>query len=137
VIGYPLCNYVATAIFCLIRLLFAGNQESYSPTYHVEIFDAQDDPIVPWSFSNEFFAHAVSAAKGGSIDRDEFKKMKAKKIFELGQRSWYVEWPTSNGLIRQEVLQYGVHDRIMMHPQIAMAVIRAFWSPDSLFPEQI
>jgi abhydrolase domain-containing protein 12 len=105
----------------------------YGPTYHVEIFHSQDDPIVPWSFSDELFEHAVSAANIGGMSRDEFEKRKAREIVDIGQGSWYVEWPTSNGLIRQEVLRYGVHDRTMMQPQIAMAVMRAFQSADPSF----
>jgi len=107
-----------------------------SPAYHIEIFHAQADPIVPWSLSNAFFEHAVSAASDSEVEQVEFEKKKAKKVIDMGEGGWYVKWPTPKGLIRQEVLRYGVHDRIMMHPHIAIAVQRAFQSKDSGFEDR-
>ncbi|KAF1835365.1 alpha/beta-hydrolase [Decorospora gaudefroyi] len=105
----------------------------HSPAYHIEIFHAQDDPVVPWTLSNKFFEHAVGATKQKRMHQVEFNKEKESKTVLLGEGGWYVEWPTPNGVIRQEVPRYGVHDRIMMQPQIAMAVMRAFRSKDSAF----
>jgi abhydrolase domain-containing protein 12 len=99
-----------------------------SSAYHIEIFHAQDDPIVPWPLSDSLFEHAVGAARYEETSQDRFREEKAAKIVDMDQGGWHVEWPTSKGLIRQEVSRYGAHDRIMMHPQIAMAVMRAFES---------
>ena len=105
----------------------------HSPAHHIEIFHAQDDLIDPCSFSNAFFEHAVSAASDAEVEQVEFEKKKASQVIDMGEGGWHVEWPTPRGLIRQELLRYGVHDRIMMHPQIAMAVQRAVQSKDSGF----
>ncbi|KAF2829383.1 alpha/beta-hydrolase [Ophiobolus disseminans] len=105
----------------------------HSPVYHIEIFHAQDDPVVPWSLSNMFFENAVRAASDVDLDEAGFKKEKIRKLVDMEEGGWKVEWPTPRGLIRQEVPQYGVHDRIMMQPQIAMAVMRAFQNKDSNF----
>ncbi|KAF2855637.1 hypothetical protein T440DRAFT_485748 [Plenodomus tracheiphilus IPT5] len=92
-----------------------------SPTYHIAIFHARDNPIVPWSLSDMFFEHAVNTASNSSFEKEGFEQGKVKK------------WPTSKGLIRQEVLRYGEHDKIMMYSQVAMAVRRAFESTTSTF----
>ena len=108
----------------------------HSPAHHIEIFHAQDDPIVPWSLSNAFFEHAVCAASDAEVEQVEFEKKKTSKVIDMGEGSWYVEWPTPRGLIRQGVPRYGVHDKIMMYPQIAMTIQRALQSKDSGFRDR-
>lgn len=105
----------------------------HSPSHHVQIFHAQDDPIVPWHLSNELFNHAAMAVKLQGTTANEFEKEKAKRRIEMGEGGWCIEWPTQKGLIRQEVPRYGNHDKIMAQPQIAMAVMRAFQNRDPTF----
>lgn len=97
----------------------------HSPSYQIQIFHAQDDPIVPWHLSNDLFDHAALAASREGMTKDDILKEKVKRKQDMGEGGWCVEWPTSNGLIRQEVPKYGYHDKIMAQPQIAMAVMRA------------
>ncbi|KAH5134496.1 hypothetical protein HBH70_142770 [Parastagonospora nodorum] len=101
--------------------------------YHVQILHAQDDRIVPWTFSNSFFEDAVRAAGHSQLGDEEFEEEKKRRTNQMGEGGWSVEWPTSRGLIRQEVPRYGEHDKIMLHPSIALAVIRAFQSRESNF----
>lgn len=108
----------------------------HSPSYHIQIFHTDDDPIVPWSQSNVLFESTIIAASEVKMNRDEFKKGKAERKVEIDEGGWYVEWSTSRGLIRQEVPRYGGHDRIMSHNQIAMAVMRAFQSREPIFKEE-
>ncbi|KAH7408120.1 Alpha/Beta hydrolase protein [Phaeosphaeria sp. MPI-PUGE-AT-0046c] len=108
---------------------------SYSSSYHIQIFHAQDDPIVPWHLSNDFFNHAAMAGSRQGMANDEFQEEKAKRRKDMGEGGWCVEWHTSKGLIRQEVPKYGNHDKIMAQPQIAMAVMRAFQHQDPGFRE--
>ncbi|KAH7076605.1 Alpha/Beta hydrolase protein [Paraphoma chrysanthemicola] len=105
----------------------------YGTNYHVEIFHAQDDPIVPWGLSNGFFECAVRAASHGNMSMEDFEKENARRRIDLDEGGWVVEWPTRNGYIRQEVPRYGIHEKIMAHPQIAMAVMRAFQYRDPMF----
>jgi abhydrolase domain-containing protein 12 len=107
----------------------------HSPSFHIQIFHAKDDPIVPWTLSNGFFEYAVKATCNISISQGEFEQEKTNRKVDMGEGGWSVEWPTSNGLIRQEVPQYGNHDRIMSHPQIAIAVMKAFQNRDPKFRE--
>ncbi|KAH9881940.1 hypothetical protein J1614_001111 [Plenodomus biglobosus] len=102
-----------------------------SPAYHIEIFHAQDDPIVPWSLSNTIFQHTVSVANDMNIEKEVYGREKNKKIVDMKEGGWYIEWPTCNGLIRQEVPRHGEHDKIMTCPQVALAVRRAFKSTAS------
>lgn len=37
-----------------------------------------------------------------------------------------VEWKTKNGVIREEILKYGLHDVIMGNPTVSLAVMRMF-----------
>lgn len=99
-----------------------------APRYHIEIFHAKDDPIVPWYLSNEFFQCATAAPCDGRMSQIDIELEKEKRRIEMGEGGWAVEWPTARGLLRQEVTRYGLHDQIMAHPQIAMAVYRAFQS---------
>jgi abhydrolase domain-containing protein 12 len=85
--------------------------------------------------SNGFFEYAVKATCNISISQGEFEQEKTNRKVDMGEGGWSVEWPTSNGLIRQEVPQYGNHDRIMSHPQIAIAVMKAFQNRDPTFRE--
>jgi abhydrolase domain-containing protein 12 len=105
----------------------------HSQAYHIQIFHAQDDPIVPWSLSNIFFEHAVKASRDTAMENDEFEKQKAEWTVDMDDGGWAVEWPTVKGFIRQEVVRRGNHDRIMAQPQIVMAVMRAFQAQDVTF----
>lgn len=104
-----------------------------SSRYHVEIFHAEDDPIVPWGFSNDFFRHAVLASCDEKVSKEGFEDEKTTRRIKMGEGGWFVEWPTAKGLIRQEVTRYGLHDKIMAYPHIALAICRAFQSTDSGF----
>ncbi|KAF3022086.1 hypothetical protein E8E14_013605 [Neopestalotiopsis sp. 37M] len=105
----------------------------WAPRYHIEIFHAEDDLIVPWYLSHKFFECAVSASYDDektshiSIEQETIRRT------EMGEGGWTVEWPAEKGRIRQEVTTYGVHDQIMAHPQIAMAIYRAFMSTGHQF----
>jgi abhydrolase domain-containing protein 12 len=102
----------------------------HSSAYDVQILHAQDDPIVPWPLSNTFFEHAVKASRDTAMENDEFEKQKAEWTVDMGDGGWAVEWPNSKSLIRQEVIRWGDHDKIMAQPQISMAVMRAFQAQD-------
>ena len=102
----------------------------YSPSYDVEILHAKNDPLVPWFISNVFFKHAISTAIDTKIGEDDFDKEKRRRNIDMDEGGWYVEWPISRGLIRQGVMRYGVHEKILSHPQITIVVTRAFQSRD-------
>ncbi|CAJ2501917.1 Uu.00g047700.m01.CDS01 [Anthostomella pinea] len=57
------------------------------------------------------------------MTQDELRIQKNERKVDMGQGGWYVEWPTPKGLIRQEVPRYGIHDRTMAYPQVAMALL--------------
>jgi abhydrolase domain-containing protein 12 len=51
----------------------------HSPSYYIQIFHADDDPIVPWSQSNVLFESTINAASEVKMSRDEFEKGKAER----------------------------------------------------------
>ncbi|KAH9888736.1 Alpha/Beta hydrolase protein [Xylariomycetidae sp. FL2044] len=102
-----------------------------SSRYHIEILHAEDDEIVPRHLSDIIFEHAAKA--DAALEAKDFEQEKKRRLVQLGDGGWYVEWPTSKGFIRQEVVNYGRHDKIMAQPQTAMAIMRAFQSTSPNF----
>lgn len=49
---------------------------------------------------------------------------------DMGPGGWVVDWQTSRGSIRLQLLKYGVHDKLMAYPATSMAVLRAFQAAD-------
>ena len=96
--------------------------------YHVTIIHARDDWDIPWSHSETLFWHAINATvpKGKSLD--EIKSLMDKEKKPLGAEGWAVQRQTPHGVLRQEIVEYGLHDRIMSYPVVSRAVWRAFES---------
>jgi abhydrolase domain-containing protein 12 len=44
-----------------------------------------------------------------------------------------MEWRTENGVIREEILKYGLHDVVIGYPVITMAIMRIFEAADPSF----
>ncbi|KAI0841330.1 alpha/beta-hydrolase [Hypoxylon sp. FL0890] len=94
--------------------------------YHITIIHAEDDYDIPWTHSEEVFWHAVNASLPEGISYEELEKKKeASKSFR-GAGGWVVNWLASRGFIREEIMRYGLHDRIMSYPVVSLAIMRAF-----------
>ncbi|KAK3368341.1 Alpha/Beta hydrolase protein [Podospora didyma] len=93
--------------------------------YHIEIIHAEDDYDIPWSHSDKVFWHAVNATShvGTSFEDLETYKLDARR--DMGAGGWVVECFTQRGLVREEIVKYGLHDRIMSYPVVSRAVSRA------------
>jgi abhydrolase domain-containing protein 12 len=104
-----------------------------SPRYHITLMHAEDDPDIPCAHTESLFWHAINATRENGISLDMLEKEKDMKKTHLGEGGWFIEWPTTKGLIRQDMLKYGVHDKIMSYPAVAIAVLRAFQTLDPNF----
>ena len=94
--------------------------------YHVTIIHAEDDWDIPWSHSETVFWHAVNASLPMGISYEELEKQKAQDKINLGAGGWAVQQENPKGVLREEIVRYGLHDRIMSYPVVSLAVWRAF-----------
>ncbi|KAI3317447.1 abhydrolase domain-containing protein 12 [Xylariaceae sp. AK1471] len=100
--------------------------------YYVIIIHAEDDYDIPWSHSEQLFWHAVNASSPSSLSLSDGgvelkEERKGSKVVRGGEEGgWAVERQTKNGVIRMEIMRYGLHDRIMSYPVVSLAVMRAF-----------
>jgi abhydrolase domain-containing protein 12 len=61
---------------------------------------------------------------------EDFEKIKDKQKTPLGAGGWEMEWRGKGGVVREEIVKHGLHDRIMSYPVVSLAVSRAFHSQD-------
>ncbi len=107
--------------------------ETNSSKYHITFIHAQDDADIPWTHTEVLFWHAVNAALSTGISYEDLEQEKNEKRVDLGDGGWSMEWRTSKGLIRERILNFGLHDKIMSYPAISMATMDAFQAADSSF----
>ena len=109
-------------------------ERSGNDRYHITFIHANDDPVIPFTHTEVLFWHAVNATyASGSVSFEEFEREKKLRKTDLGAGGSSVEWQTERGVIREEILEYGVHDKIMAYPAIGIAVLRAFQAADPAF----
>jgi abhydrolase domain-containing protein 12 len=101
-----------------------------SHRYHITLIHAEDDPDIPAAHTESLFWHAINATSENGMSYEALETKKEKKKTKLGEGGWFIEWPTEKGYIRQDMLKYGVHDKIMSYPVVGMAVLRAFQAMD-------
>ncbi|KAJ8123541.1 hypothetical protein ONZ43_g538 [Nemania bipapillata] len=96
------------------------------PKYDITIIHAEDDYDIPWSHSEQLFWHAANASIPHGITFEELEKEKTASRVDNHAGGWAVERRTRRGVIREEIVKYGLHDRIMSYPIVSLAVMRAF-----------
>lgn len=100
--------------------------EASGNKYRITILHAEDDYDIPWHHSTIIFRHAINATSPQDMTDVEVAAIKSKSRKDLGNAGSVVEWKTSNGIIREEILKYGLHDVIMSNPIVSLAVMRIF-----------
>lgn len=100
--------------------------------YYVTIIHAEDDYDIPWSHSEQLFWNAVNASLPMGISYEELEKQKSLSKNELGGGGWTVHRQTGKGVLREEIVKYGLHDRIMSYPVVSLAVWKAFFNSNPL-----
>jgi abhydrolase domain-containing protein 12 len=116
----------------LIRHLDASKIDSQSRKYDISLIHAEDDWDIPWSHTEVLFWHAVNATlePTASLSFDELERRKEDEKTPLGAGGWEMEWRGKGGVIREQIVKHGLHDRIMSYPVVSLAVARAFHSQD-------
>ncbi|KAI1399824.1 alpha/beta-hydrolase [Hypoxylon fuscum] len=102
------------------------NMPGDASKYHITIIHAEDDYDIPWSHSEQVFWHAVNASSPEGIGYEELEKEKETLKVVRGAGGWVVDWRTAKGVIREEIMKYGLHDRVMSYPVVSLAIMRAF-----------
>ncbi|KAF3929126.1 hypothetical protein ABW20_dc0109699 [Dactylellina cionopaga] len=98
--------------------------EANGQKYRLTLIHAQDDYDIPWTHTPIVFWRAINATIPGGVTYNDLEIEKDNIKTNLGAAGTVVEWRTENGVIREEILKYGLHDVIMGNPIITLAVMR-------------
>ncbi|KAF2149578.1 alpha/beta-hydrolase [Myriangium duriaei CBS 260.36] len=80
--------------------------------YHITIIHAKDDYDIPWEHSDKLYWSTVNATLPQSASDEQLEDMKLTGRKDLGAGGWVVDRKTARGVLRQEITEYGLHDRI-------------------------
>lgn len=106
--------------------------EAKKEKYRIILIHAEDDCDIPFLHTQELYWHAVNATSSSGITFNDFQTTKRKSKKDLGAAGSVMEWRTETGIIREEILKYGLHDVVMGNPVISMAVLRIFEAANPL-----
>jgi abhydrolase domain-containing protein 12 len=100
--------------------------------YDITLIHAEDDYTIPAIHSDVLFWHAINATMNTSTPStfDDLEEKKAVDRVPLGAGGWEMVWRGKNGIIREQIVSHGLHDRIMSYPVVSLAVARAFHGQD-------
>lgn len=98
--------------------------------YRITILHAEDDYDIPWTHTPALFWHAVNASTKKGLTYEELEQRKESMRTDFGPAGSVVEWKTDHGIMREEILKYGLHDVIMGNPIVTLAVMRIFGHPN-------
>lgn len=99
--------------------------------YDITLIHAEDDYDIPWIHSDVLFWHAVNATLHPSSKTfDELETLKAEQKTSLDAGGWEMEWSGKGGVVREQIVKYGLHDRIMSYPVVSLAITKAFGTKD-------
>ncbi|CAM1506501.1 Fc.00g061420.m01.CDS01 [Cosmosporella sp. VM-42] len=93
---------------------------------HITIIHAEDDYDIPWSHSDVVFWHAVNASIPVGISYEDLEEEKLESRKTSGAGGWHVTRETSKGCVREQIIQHGLHDKIMSYPVVSLAILKAF-----------
>lgn len=112
---------------------FIQTSEKGGEPYHLTLIHAEDDSDIPYNHTEVVYWHAVNATVPTGISYDELEDEKAAKKTDLGSSGWSFEWRTKKGVIRERVVKYGFHDKLMGYPVTVLAILEAFQAEDPTF----
>ncbi|KAF1915795.1 mitochondrial carrier domain-containing protein [Ampelomyces quisqualis] len=112
----------------MVRHLDSTKISDRQRKYDITLIHAEDDYDIPWVHSDVLFWHAVNATAepSAAISFEDLEKVKTKQRTPLGAGGWEMEWEGNGGIVREQIVKHGLHDRIMSYPVVSLAVSRAF-----------
>ncbi|KAJ8111416.1 hypothetical protein OPT61_g5987 [Boeremia exigua] len=116
----------------LIRHLDSTKVNDRKRKYDITLIHAEDDYDIPTVHSDVLFWYGVNATldAASSMTFEDLEKKKSNERSVLGAGGWEMEWNGKGGVIREQIVRHGLHDRIMSYPVVSLAVARAFHSQD-------
>jgi len=91
------------------------------------IIHSKNDPEIPWTESEALFAAAANATTDGGMEVGLFEKMKARTTIDMGDGAFISTWNAGGDkIIREEIVAYGHHSRILTYAPVALAALKAF-----------
>ncbi|OSS54382.1 hypothetical protein B5807_00174 [Epicoccum nigrum] len=114
----------------LIRHLDSVKLPDRKTKYDISLIHAEDDFDIPTVHSDVLFWHGVNATldSAAPMTFEKLEKRKARDRTLLGAGGWEMDWRGKGGVIREQIVKHGLHDRIMSYPVVSLAVARAFHS---------
>ncbi|KAF1357601.1 hypothetical protein EJ07DRAFT_128451 [Lizonia empirigonia] len=118
----------------LIQHLDASKIDGHKRMYDITLIHAEDNYDIPMVHSDVLFWHGVNATLDvePSMSFEDLERRKLKERVPLGAGGWKMAWHGKSGIIREQIVKYGLHDRIMSYPVVSLAVARAFHSQDEI-----
>ncbi|KAH0556866.1 hypothetical protein GP486_005345 [Trichoglossum hirsutum] len=100
--------------------------------YDITLIHAEDDSDIPCVHSEILFWHAVNATRDpeASLSYKELESEKERRKSRLGAGGWEMEWRSRGGVVREQIVKYGLHDQLMSYPVVSLAIASAFHSQD-------
>ncbi|TAQ90823.1 hypothetical protein B7494_g852 [Chlorociboria aeruginascens] len=91
------------------------------------IIHSIDDYEIPCFYSDKLFASAANATTEGGMAIELINKMKARNTIDMGNGAFISTWKAGgNKMIREEIVGYGYHSRLMTYAPVALATLKAF-----------
>lgn len=101
--------------------------------YYITLIHAEDDYDVPSVHSDVLIWRSVDAALQldltvASVESGEERTIKSWTSLDADGQE--IIWHNKGGIIRKRTVMHGLHDRIMSHPVVSLAVARALETRD-------
>ncbi|KAF1922446.1 uncharacterized protein M421DRAFT_96786 [Didymella exigua CBS 183.55] len=116
----------------LVRHLDSIKVDGRKHKYDITLIHAEDDYDIPTVHLDVLFWHGVNATldAGSSMTFEDLERRKIDDRVPPGAGGWEMDWQGKGGIIREKVVQHGLHDKIMSYPVVSLAVARAVQSLD-------
>ena len=98
--------------------------EARGNKYFLTLIHAKDDFDIPWRHTTQLFWHGVNASSPNGVTPEALDRVKLMQGSDLGPGGSVLEWRTDTGIIREEILRYGLHDVLMGSSVITLAIMR-------------
>ena len=103
---------------------YVRNNEVNASGYRITTIHAKDDRDIPWTHTPLLFRYAVNASVATAIKYEKDLRLKERRRADFGHAGSIVEWRSNHGIIRKELLNYGLHDVTMSSVVVTSAVAR-------------
>ncbi|KAK5115789.1 hypothetical protein LTR62_000878 [Meristemomyces frigidus] len=133
-----LTSFIKDTWFTKDRLAsYVCTNEAYGNAYRITLLHGEDDYDIPWTHTPILFWHAANATHKDILGFQDLAKVKDQSRVDLGAAGSVVEWKTGKGVVREEILKFGLHDVIMGNPVVTLAVMRMFGGDSGLVAQAV